>query len=447
MSDHRPPDARQTHGQTPSQPVILPDVSITEQGDSAQQADDDVVPADAATLGFADLAEHAPGVGLAEFRDLRSRLFGDIDTAEPAFEESEVEQHPPAEEESRNAFVPMHLSIAHGAVTAAEIAAANEEFGDAEVPEEDEYEVDVGGEDLDSDPTETSGELAEVSTTPGARSAPIAVPFVAPDEVIPDSGGPEPSPPAISPPAATINDLSTTTAPLETAPLEEEQTHRNAPIFATLATVVVAAVVGGWILLWGGDDSEKTSPSAGGGVQASQDTRAQGSTSIEIDGDSLRASEQLTFAQKVSQITLSLPRRPVGTAAADFEPQVSDVEVSVPGQPTRRLATEIAAGSRIIVDLDSPSDTIELSYLAEGAVLRTEPSSAHRAKALVTPLRIVVDEGSTRILVVKGPDVLNLGCTPPGRSMQACGDRIEAGWEVAPETPDTDVIAQVDLPE
>ena len=65
----------------------------------------------------------------------------------------------------------------------------------------------------------------------------------------------------------------------------------------------------------------------------------------------------------------------------------------------------------------------------------------------MTPVLIEAAADSSGIVTVNGTDVLNIGRAAPNQPMVACGRKTEDGWEVELPTLDTEVIAQVDLPQ
>ena len=82
MSNRRPPKARHDLGQTglcQGKSSKSPSRTARERPDPS---DRHRCPADAPALGYADLAERALAAELAAFRELRARLFGDIDVSE-----------------------------------------------------------------------------------------------------------------------------------------------------------------------------------------------------------------------------------------------------------------------------------------------------------------------------------------------------------------------------
>ena len=156
----------------------------------------------------------------------------------------------------------------------------------------------------------------------------------------------------------------------------------------------------------------------------------------------------MSFTDTIAQVTLRVPERGADSPAQDFDLQITDIAISVDGQPTQQVPGKLDGDSpELTIDLDQPSADFTISYVASGAVVRTEPSSAHRAKALVTPVLIEAADDSSGIVTVKGADVLNLGCAAPDQAMEACGQQTDGGWEVELPTLDTEVIAQVDLPQ
>jgi hypothetical protein len=221
-----------------------------------------------------------------------------------------------------------------------------------------------------------------------------------------------------------------------------EPTVKRAVVAVVMALFVVAALATGWLLL--NRNSNQGAVRAEGGAP-SPTVRAQNVASTRVDGTEVRASQQLEFDTTVNTLMLSIPRADPKSATAGFEPRIREIEIRSAGAPAQTVDADLAAGETLAVDLAQPSDSVTVRYVVDGAVVQTDPSGAHRAKALVTPVLIETGAGSTQALTVRGAEVLNLGCTD-GTSTVACGEQTDAGWTVIPSSADTLVIAQVDLP-
>lgn len=357
---------------------------------------------DAASLGFADLAENGPGNELPEFRDLRSRLFGDT-LGEPAPTDPDVD-----DPQRSTPFVPAQMSVASGARSAAEIAA---------------------------EPAQEPPAVAE----PDLPEPHFAEPEIEPSVML--------EPPATEPPTEPEPPIAP--APVPPAPVQHSATTddgespaKRAVVAVLMALFVVAALATGWVLLH--RNTNQGAVRAEGGAP-SQTVRAQNLASTRVDGTEVRASQQLEFDTTVNTLMLSIPPADPKSATAEFEPRIREVEIRSAGAPAQTVDADLTAGETLTVNLAQPSDSVTVRYVVDGAVVQTEPSGAHRAKALVTPVLIETGAGSTQALTVRGAEVLNLGCID-GASTVACGEQTDAGWTVSPSSADTVVIAQVDLP-
>ncbi len=87
---------------------------------------------------------------------------------------------------------------------------------------------------------------------------------------------------------------------------------------------------------------------------------------------------------------------------------------------------------------------VRIGYLVSGIIVRSDPSTAGRALALATPLR-VTPTGASRTVEVRGVEIDNLGCLAGTGRLTACGSRSGSGWSVTIERGSTDVLAQLTL--
>lgn len=413
MSNRRRPNATRDHASGPRR---------RDDPDASAEAG---VDADAAALGFADLADgDAEHSVVPEFRNLRARLFGDFDVDSPTADLELLPSPPSAETHVRR-----QAGFTFGlAPTAADLAGAS-----VDAPEEPDAEPNPGFEaELEERPDAEPGEV------PGTAD-PLPESAVVDGHAVEQSAPPPVLQHPTPEPATQEASLVPTSAPV----LVDEPSRRPAALYVALTAAVVAALLGGWLLLRSGDDQ----PAAEGRPPlTSASVRATSSAVTEIDDQSVRTRQQLDFDRAVSTLVLTVPRGDVEVGTADFDPEVTAIEISVPGEPAQSVDGDLLPGDTTSVRLDKQATTFELSYTASGTVVRTEPSSAHRAKALVTSLTVMTGEGSTSTFTVEGDDILNLGCTDPGATV-ACGEQADGGWSVTPTSATTEVIAQVDLPD
>ena len=433
MSNRRPPKAA-------APPPADIDEPPAKQPESSRPSDSASVAYDAAALGYADLAELAPGAELPAFQQLRARLFADIDSAGDGFDFTQPQSESSAE--TAPLFVPAQSSIANGARTAAEIAADDR----AQTAESD-FDPHPAGDEVEWPVTESDA----------LRSVILEKFVVHPDEtdldVMPDSDD-EVAPHAVveSPPtedatpdlepALVVTVPASPAGLMRSSTVDEDPPQRRARLYVLLAAFVVVCLIGGWMLLTS-DNDQSAAPS--GPDFASRSVQAKSVSVATIDAESVTATQQLEFDSTVATLRLLVPKRGDNSAIADFEPTVDTIEIAVAGEPVQRVSDELSAGDTVTIELAHPSESISVSYVANGAVVRTEPSSAHRAKAWMTPLRVSVGDGSARSLTVRGDNILNLGCAERAATL-ACGEQTDDGWTVTPGAT-TNVIAQVDLPE
>ena len=109
---------------------------------------------------------------------------------------------------------------------------------------------------------------------------------------------------------------------------------------------------------------------------AGQASKALASSTIEIDAEALRTSQTVSFTETIAQVTLRVPER-----GPDSPPRISisrspTSRFPSTGSPPNRSLAASTATPRLTIDLDQPSDDFTISYVASGAIVHTEPSSA-----------------------------------------------------------------------
>lgn len=142
-----------------------------------------------------------------------------------------------------------------------------------------------------------------------------------------------------------------------------------------------------------------------------------------------------------------------GLAAAsgltvEATPTVEALQVSVDGSAVTPVRREGARNAWLVTPPSGAAPQfLEIRYLLQGAILRSEPAVPGRALAVLTPITFgaVVDLPIT--IHIAGTGVLNVYCpTAPTPAALNCG-RLDAGrWTVTPPPGRPFVIAQLDLP-
>lgn len=166
-------------------------------------------------------------------------------------------------------------------------------------------------------------------------------------------------------------------------------------------------------------------------------------TVTRIEGTLERVVDRISFRDPRSVLVLRNPARTGVTEVFQPRIQMRWVRTDNGRQPLREL---VAPGGTVTVRLGQPTASLALGYSVTHAVVRSEPSTAGRALALVTPLRMADATAPPRSVEVHAPAVRNLGCVQAVEPMVACGVRTTFGWSVTPSQQVVDVVAQLDLP-
>ncbi|MGZ4460464.1 MAG: hypothetical protein ACXVW9_15195 [Nocardioidaceae bacterium] len=229
-------------------------------------------------------------------------------------------------------------------------------------------------------------------------------------------------------------------------------------------SVVVAAAVAtllagvGWQVLVRGRSTPKTLESSGTSTAAGSPRRSptptptatgapgagSGTTTVSLAGGGLlHATEVLDFRTAQSNVVLSVS--PGVGVARQFHQQVRGLSVQWAGHALQSRGTMLP-GQSTTIELTGGATRVTVGYDVHGAVVRSQPSSAGRALALLTPLEVDQVPGVRTQVRLTSPEVLNVGCVAPGGALHTCGAQVGQTWVVdgtAPQ-PVAEVVAQVD---
>ncbi len=161
----------------------------------------------------------------------------------------------------------------------------------------------------------------------------------------------------------------------------------------------------------------------------------------------MAVTQHVTLDRPVTSLRLTLPKWTRTVSGGEFHPLVKDFHVILGNQPPLRVHRTRKPGESFRVALPSPARRFDVVYAALGAVRRSEPSSAHRALALVTLVTMAPDDAVTNTIHFTGANVTNLGCIAPSGTAAPCGFGTADGWSVTqgPGEQRTAIIAQLDL--
>jgi hypothetical protein len=216
---------------------------------------------------------------------------------------------------------------------------------------------------------------------------------------------------------------------------------------AFLAVVVLAAL--GYLLVRSGLNSGSSDsairPSTGSGASG----RAGEAVSSVVSfgpGKVLTASQHVVFGRPVDTVTFSVPPQSSAVGGGMFHPRVGNLQVLIAGHRPINVLAGVTPGTPVTVRLPAAVRTLDLAYVAYGAVHLSEPSSTHRAAALVTTLGVAPFAGVTTVQV-DGSDITNIGCFSDDGTASACGTQTSSGWTVVRDSsaPHVAIIAQVDV--
>ncbi len=330
-------------------------------------------------------------------------------------------------------------------------------------------------------PTETlpdTSRLVWESSSPDSHVAgsypPDTGPAGAPASDDPATGDPATEDPATGDPATDdpATDASVTAAPtwqtpdidyLQPTGYTRARNRRRRLGLALLTTLVIAVALGwGWLVI-GHNNSVAKDRAVGDAPRSPSHSRPAGKGTQTVGGgvDPMTRSvvrlgggttthvvEQHIVATAASTLSLTMPVWKGFVIHQGFDPRVRDLVVLANGLPADTGSTALAQGDALRVALPRGTTRVVVSYRATGTVVRTEPSSANRALALIGVLDVRGTADASSTVEINGPGVLQAGCVPPDQVLTTCGGSTSRGWEVklGAGQRDIDIVAQVDLP-
>jgi hypothetical protein len=229
------------------------------------------------------------------------------------------------------------------------------------------------------------------------------------------------------------------------------------PFWAALAKM--ALIVAFWMVvvvaLWTMVFAQN--PSGGGNSSASTTTPTTAATSsssitarsaITASG-SLQSRTRVVFGHVMPILHLSVPQVGSVRTNASFDPVIRRIRVLVDGKPVSGVPLRLLPGGRATVSLPPGTVSVDVAYEAAGVMARSRPTTHGRALVLATPLWVSTRSRLPMTLFLQGHQILNLGCWPPGASLEACGKLRRGTWEVHTSATSgaVGVVAQINLPE
>lgn len=158
----------------------------------------------------------------------------------------------------------------------------------------------------------------------------------------------------------------------------------------------------------------------------------------------LEVAERVRFALPVSDLTLSPPTGLATAGAGDDEPQVTQLQVEINGQPVALPRTSLVQ-IPMRIELDEPTAEVALRYRLVAAAVRSSPAPAGRVLVRLAPL---VSDASPVLVDLVGEGVRNLVCTDLPPKDQVCGSQRGSVWTAGPLPAEkAAVVAQLDLPD
>jgi hypothetical protein len=219
------------------------------------------------------------------------------------------------------------------------------------------------------------------------------------------------------------------------------------PVFAVAFAALLLLVAIGVLLVRQGINNDSDA-SVGPGASTSAGTRSEVISEVSFGpGLVLSESQNVVFDQPVSTITLTVPKLAATAGGGAFDPRIGNLQILVGSAAPINVAQSLHAGTSVTVHLPAATSRLDVVYVAYHAVVRSKPSSQHRAAALVTALTLTPNTDMTTTLHIDGSNVTNIGCTSPDGISQTCGSESAKGWTVSrrPQQQDQAVIAQLDL--
>ena len=158
-------------------------------------------------------------------------------------------------------------------------------------------------------------------------------------------------------------------------------------------------------------------------------------------------SEQVILPAPVTELLLRIaPSAAAGPAFTRVRPRATKIQISAEDQPVPPVA-DVTGGPRIVT-LPMPASRFELRYQISGASVRSIPSTAGRALAVLAPLTGGLDRALPVTAVVGGNGALNLRCPllPPDRQGCATGAAPRLAIRSGLTARNALVLVQLDLP-
>jgi hypothetical protein len=233
-------------------------------------------------------------------------------------------------------------------------------------------------------------------------------------------------------------------------PVAEERPSSR-PILVTAFAALVLLVAAGVLLVRHGQSSSAgpATSSAGPATSSAGSKNAAAVVSQMSFGPGLvlSGSQHVVFDKPVSSVTLAVPKQAAIAGGGEFDPRIGNLQILMGDGPPMNVQQSLRPGTSVTVTLPAAGTRLDIVYVAYHAVVRSKPSSQHRAAALVTPLVLTSASDLTSTLHIDGDHVTNIGCTKPDGTSQSCGSESSDGWTVTrtPQQRSDAVIAQVDL--
>jgi hypothetical protein len=287
------------------------------------------------------------------------------------------------------------------------------------------------GEASAPDRTLTEPERADGDSQASTRSADTV------DATAPEVG-PEPKP------------AGSTGAPAKLVypPVAEERPSSRPVLAVALLALLLLVAVGVLLIRQGLSSSDSTTGSGSIAQSASGSAGAKVNEEVSFGpGLVVSESQHVVFDQPVSSVTLTVPKQAAIAGGGAFDPRIGNLQILLRDGSPVSVRQSIHTGTKVIVDLPAKTTSLDVVYVAYRSVVRSQPSSQHRAAALVTPLTLTPSAGMTSTLHINGRNVSNIGCISPSGVAKFCGSQSSAGWTITrgPGQQNVAVIAQLDL--
>jgi hypothetical protein len=237
---------------------------------------------------------------------------------------------------------------------------------------------------------------------------------------------------------------STASAARLVYPPVAEERPSSRPVLVIAFAALVLLVAAGVLLVRHGQSS---SPGPATSSAGSKSTAAVVSQVSFGPGLVLSGSQHVVFDKPVSSVTLTVPKQAAIAGGGEFDPRIGNLQILMGDGPPMNVRQSLRPGTSVTVTLPAAVTRLDVVYVAYHAIVRSAPSSQHRAVALVTPLALTSTSELTSTLHIAGDNVTNIGCTKPDGSSQSCGSESSDGWTVTrtPQQQRDTVIAQLDL--